>query len=442
MSLPRYPRYKDSGVEWLGEVPVHWDVRRARWLFEIKKRIAGELGHDILSITQRGVRVKDTESNDGQLSMDYSKYQLVQVGDFAMNHMDLLTGYVDISPVPGVTSPDYRVFALRDVHTCHDRYLLHLLQMGYRSKIFYAYGQGSSQLGRWRLPTEQFNDLVFPLPPIAEQVAIAAFLDHETAKIDALVAEQERLIDLLREKRQAVISHVITKGLNPNAPIRSTLRGNVPRHWEEVPLKVLFGLKHGYAFDGEAFSDSGKYVLLTPGNFHEKGGFRPKVPEKFYVGKDIPPEFVLQGGQLLLAMTEQAPGLLGSALFVPEGMSYLHNQRLGLVHKVRSDKALEQYLFHVFNSSQFRTEVSLSSTGSKVRHTSPDRILSVKVFLPPLCEQKEIGDFLDEKTAEFDAIEQATEQTIDLLQERRTALISAAVTGQIDVRATADRSAA
>jgi len=112
VSFPRYESYKDSGVEWLGEVPKGWGIARVKHLFEIKKRIAGVEGYEVLSITQQGIKVKDIESGDGQLSMDYSKYQFVEFGDFAMNHMDLLTGYVDISPVLGVTSPDYRVFSV------------------------------------------------------------------------------------------------------------------------------------------------------------------------------------------------------------------------------------------------------------------------------------------------------------------------------------------
>src|ERR1039458_6653667 len=195
MSFPRYPTYKDSGAEWLGQVPEHWHTRRIRWLFEIQKQIAGELGFDVFSITQHGIKTRDLESNEGQLSMDYSKYQLVEVGDFAMNHMDLLTGGVDIALTRGVTSPDYRVVRLRDQALCHDNYLLSVFQMCYRNHIFYAYGQGSSQLGRWRLPTDQFKDFLFPLPPKSEQTAIATFLDRETAKIDALVPEQQRLIE-------------------------------------------------------------------------------------------------------------------------------------------------------------------------------------------------------------------------------------------------------
>jgi type I restriction enzyme S subunit len=201
---------KPSGIEWLGDVPEHWDIRRVRWLCEIKKRIAGELGHDVLSITQKGIRIKDLESNDGQLSMDYSKYQFVEVGDFAMNHMDLLTGYVDLSPVHGVTSPDYRVFTIRDPTICQDKYLLYLFQMGYKNRVFFAYGQGSSQLGRWRLSTDQFRDLTFPLPPLAEQQCIAAFLERETIKFDALSAEAQRAIDLLQERRTALISAAVT----------------------------------------------------------------------------------------------------------------------------------------------------------------------------------------------------------------------------------------
>ena len=162
MSFPKYEAYKDSGVEWLGKVPEHWDVDRLRFIFEIVKRIAGADGFDVLSITQRGVKVKDLESGEGQLSSDYSKYQIVEKGDFAMNHMDLLTGYVDVSPFEGVTSPDYRVFQLFDKGRDYSQYLLRLLQNGYHQKLFFPYGQGAAHLGRWRLPKEDFKNFLFP----------------------------------------------------------------------------------------------------------------------------------------------------------------------------------------------------------------------------------------------------------------------------------------
>ncbi len=201
---------KDSGVEWMGEVPEHWDIIKIKWLFEIKKRISGEIGYDVLSITQNGIKIKDTESGDGQLSMDYSKYQFVEVGDFAMNHMDLLTGYVDISRYHGVTSPDYRVFSIRNEAVTANQYFLYLFQMAYKNKLFFPFGQGSSQLGRWRLPTEQFNDFLFPLPAIDEQQAIAKNLDKETTKIDKLIEKSKRSIELAKEHRAALISAAVT----------------------------------------------------------------------------------------------------------------------------------------------------------------------------------------------------------------------------------------
>jgi type I restriction enzyme S subunit len=202
-------KMKDSGVEWLGVIPEHWEVKRTKFLFKIKKRIAGKEGYQVLSITQQGIKEKDTESGAGQLSMDYSKYQFAYVGDFAMNHMDLLTGYVDITKYDGVISPDYRVFSLEDKNS-YPNYYLYLYQNGYKNKIFYKYGQGSSQLGRWRLPTEQFNEFRFPYPPLEEQQQIANYLDDKTSKIDILIEKSNKSIELLKEKRTALISAAVT----------------------------------------------------------------------------------------------------------------------------------------------------------------------------------------------------------------------------------------
>ena len=201
---------KDSGVEWLGNIPSHWDLRRTKYLFSIKKRIVGTLGFDVLSITQQGVQVKDIEASTGQFSMDYSKYQLVERGDFAMNHMDLLTGFVDISNYDGVTSPDYRVFSLLDKPQNSPLYFLYIFQNGYFNKIFYALGQGVSLFGRWRLPAEQFNNFILPVPPKNEQKAIVDYLEDELSKISALIDKAQRAIALSKEYRAALISAAVT----------------------------------------------------------------------------------------------------------------------------------------------------------------------------------------------------------------------------------------
>lgn len=200
---------KDSGVEWLGQVPEHWDIKRFKYLFKIRKRIAGKTGYDILSITQKGIKIKDITSGEGQLSMDYSKYQLVYKGDFAMNQMDLLTGFVDISNYDGVTSPDYRVFTLEH-KTSVEEYYLRLLQMGYLDKLFYPLGQGAANIGRWRLPTEAFNEFLAPCPPYDEQMEIAYYIDKTHNRIDDLLEKAESAINLMKERKIALISAVVT----------------------------------------------------------------------------------------------------------------------------------------------------------------------------------------------------------------------------------------
>ncbi|MDE1271028.1 restriction endonuclease subunit S [Vibrio aestuarianus] len=200
---------KDSGVEWLGEVPEHWEFKRFKHLFKIRKRIAGKTGYDILSITQKGIKVKDITSGDGQLSMDYSKYQLVYQGDYAMNHMDLLTGFVDISKYDGVTSPDYRVFTLEHEHSSTE-YYLNILQMGYLDKLFYPLGQGAAHIGRWRLPTEAFNEFLVPCPPNEEQEDITKFISLTFSKVDNLLDKAVYAISLMKERKTALISAAVT----------------------------------------------------------------------------------------------------------------------------------------------------------------------------------------------------------------------------------------
>lgn len=200
---------KDSCIEWLGEIPEHWKVKRMKFLFKIIKRIAGELGHDVLSITQKGIKIKDITSGAGQLSMDYSKYQIVEIGDFAMNHMDLLTGFVDKAKTKGVTSPDYRVF--RSItEESKSEYYLYVFQMCYNNKIFFPLGQGSAQVGRWRLPTRQFNNFRLPIPPISEQKEIIKYIIESFERIDNTVKKITNEIELLKEYKTALISDVVT----------------------------------------------------------------------------------------------------------------------------------------------------------------------------------------------------------------------------------------
>ena len=435
MRYQQYEEYKDSGVELLGEIPNHWDKQRLKFIFSIEKRIAGKLGFSVLSVTQKGIKVKDTESGDGQLSMDYSKYQRVHVGDFAMNHMDLLTGYIDISKFDGVTSPDYRVFRIKDHKSHDDKYYLYLLQMGYKQKTFFHLGQGSSHLGRWRLPTDAFYGIEYPVPSKVEQTQIANFLDFETAQIDTLIEKQQTLIQLLKEKRQAVISHAVTKGLNPDAPMKDSgveWLGEVPEHWTIPQIGY-----HSKVTKLTGFEYTNLWRPNMEGNIIALRGFN--IQERYLdlskterITEELSNKLArskLYEGDIVLPCT----GTLGNAALIQENDLYHINQNIA---KVTINSELFNTGFTVFwmTSLPFRQMIDFNNTSGMQPVLLIGDIRKLPIPLLPLDEQQEIVDFLLLKTEQFDRLIDNAEQAIQLMQERRTALISAAVTGKIDVR--------
>jgi type I restriction enzyme, S subunit len=162
--------------------------------------------------------------------------------------------------------------------------------------------------------------------------------------------------------------------------------------WHEITLGDAIHLKHGFAFKSEYFSDNGDYVVLTPGNFNEEGGFRLRPGKDRYYAGDISGDYVLDEGALIVAMTEQAPGLLGSSALIPEGGKFLHNQRLGLVQDIDDTMVDKKFHYYLFNTRTVRGQISGSATGTKVRHTAPERIYRVNVRVPcDVAEQKKIG---------------------------------------------------
>ncbi|WP_297566268.1 restriction endonuclease subunit S [uncultured Faecalibaculum sp.] len=200
---------KDSGVKWIGDMPKEWHLVPAKHLIEIKKRIAGKEGYTVLSITQSGIKPKDITSGEGQLAESYANYQFINPGEFGMNHMDLLTGWIDISNHFGVVSPDYRVFTTR--HSQIDkRYLLYLYQMCYKNKIFYSLGQGAALMGRWRLPATNMMNMKLPVPPVDEQKNIADFLDHQCDLIDRSIGDLWTQLTQLGSYKKSLIFDYVT----------------------------------------------------------------------------------------------------------------------------------------------------------------------------------------------------------------------------------------
>lgn len=200
---------RESNVDYLGKINSSYEITSIGTLFKIKKDILGREPEKVLSITQNGIRVKDTDSNKGQNAESYSHYQIVNVGDFAMNHMDLITGGVDISKFEGVTSPDYRVFVLQD-KSMNPNYFLRVFQAYYKNRTFFGFGQGVANLGRWRLPASNWSKIQIPVPPVEEQNVIVDFLDKKCSQIDQLIEIKQKKIEKLEQYKKSLIYEYVT----------------------------------------------------------------------------------------------------------------------------------------------------------------------------------------------------------------------------------------
>ena len=267
------------------------------------------------------------------------------------------------------------------------------------------------------LSSKQVLDIDFPVPPLPEQRRIVAILDEAFDGIATAKANAEKNLQNARALFESHLQSVFTE------------RGE---EWEEEPLSELCDIKHGYAFEGEFFSSEGNYVLLTPGNFYEKGGYRDRgEKQKYYIG-EIPHDYVLNEGDLLVAMTEQAAGLLGSPILVPEADKFLHNQRLGLVTKKPGAAWTNEFFFHVFNLQTVRKAIHASASGVKVRHTSPTKIGQVVVAFPTsMQEQQRLVTTLESLAEETQQLESLYQQKLTALDDLKKSLLHQAFTGQL-----------
>lgn len=435
MSFARYPEYRDSEVEWVPRLPGHWAIQPLLAIANQREEPnAGLKEPNLLSLSYGRIVPKDMNSNDGLLPETFETYQIVHPGDSVLRLTDLQNDKRSLRTAlvkeKGIITSAYLAITPKTVEPSFFAYLLRAYDL---TKVFYSMGGGLRQ-------SMKFDDLkrmpvIVPAP--SEQSAIAAFLDREAARIDLLVAEQERLIELLREKRQAVLSRAITKGLNPTAPMCESgvdWYGKVPSHWALTSCKRLVRILSGYAFPSTGFSESEAATRLLRGINVGVGTIRwdDVVCWERREGDGLD-EYALQAGDLVLGMDRPLirEGMRVAQL-TAEDVPCLLLQR---VVALRTDERLDvRYLSVLLSSAYFIAHFEPETTGVSVPHISPEQIGDFLIPLPSLGEQQAIVDHIACESRRIDQLVAQSQEAIALLQERRSALISAAVTGQIDVR--------
>jgi type I restriction enzyme S subunit len=408
MSFPRYPKYKASGVEWLGDVPEGWEVKPLRYVCYCLDGIRVPLNS-----AQRAEKQGDVPYWGANSIMDYVDEalfdeNLVLLGEDGAPFFDKLKPIAFFSQ--GRVWPNNHVHVLRPVVTGTAKFITHVLNI----TDFAHFIDGST---RDKLTQGSMKEIPLPFPPLPEQTAIAEFLDRETGKIDELVAEQRRLMELLKEKRQAVISHAVTKGLNPHAPMKPSgieWLGDVPVGWKVGPVKRFFK------------SCNTRRIPLSG---EERGGRSGVYP---YYGAsgiiDHIDEFIFD--EDLVLVSEDGANLLNRAspiAFVAIEKYWVNNH----AHILRPiDSNLTFWAARIES-----IDITPFVTGSAQPKFTSEALGALTISVPSSeNERVQIQQHITSESSKFDTLTAEAQRAIDLLQERRTALISAAVTGQIDVR--------
>ena len=430
MSYATYERYKDSGVDWLGEIPSDWDLQPAfKYIKENKTKNTGLLENTVLSLSYGKIIIKPEEKLTGLVPESFETYQIVEPNDIIIRCTDLQndkvslrTGLVENRGI--ITSAYLGLKVFQNYNSKFLHYYLHSLDI---TKAIYKFGTGLRQ----NLSFLDFKRLPLVDISLDLQQKIANFLDQKTAQIDQAIALKQQQIEKLNEYKQIVIQNAVTKGLNPNAPMKNSgvdWIGEIPEHWEVKKLKYLIDSKAGYAFPSQQFSQEGISVIrISELNINGSVDISnsPKLPFSFAKFLE---EFCVVSGDILMAMTG---GTIGKVSIYRESKKSLLNQRVcKFIVKASLDKKL---FWHFCNSLYWKNYIDFKANGGAQPNISDNEIKKMYFPLPSISEQKTIANFLDEKTQNINQTIERYQTQIDRLKEYKNILINQAVTGKIKI---------
>ncbi len=433
--LRPYSEYSDSGLPWLGRVPTHWDVRRNGRLFTQRNETGcGSL--PILEVSLKtGVRVRDMDDpKRKQVMADREKYKRAAKGDIAYNMMRMWQGAVGVSPADGLVSPAYVV--ARPYPEVEPRFFSYLFRTdAYKNEVD-GYSRGIVK-DRNRLYWEDFKRMPSCVPPGDEQKAIADYLDANAVKVRRFIRNRRRLIEVLNEQKQAIINRAVTRGLDPDVPLKPSgidWLGDVPEHWRTVRLGLVTELLTGFPFKSSGFTGNPSDVRLLRGINVSPGRIRWDSVVHWPASDAVDVSaFELREGDIVFGMDR--PVISGGIRVAMVGSKDVPSLLLQRVARLRASPDLDQrYLLMLLQDRRYADYLAPIFTGISVPHISPTQILDYRISLPPLTEQHAILQRVANETQTPESVIDRAEHEIDLIREYRTRLIADVVTGKVDVR--------
>lgn len=423
--MEKYSSYKDSGVQWLGQIPSHWEVLALKHILKFKKVLVrhNATKYDLLSLTLQGVIKRDMDDPQGKFPSSFDTYQEVNPGDFIFCNFDNeeTPRAVGLSPYYGMITGAYDVL-YRKNQAFSDKFLIYYFLYIDDAKRFKPLYKGL----RKTVPFDSFMSYKIPVPPIREQDAMVAYLDAATTKIDEAIAQQQRLIDLLNERKQIIINDSVSSGLGNYFSPLTSFEGResitIPKGWRLIPLKAKISFVNGYAFDSESFEKEGEVPVIRISNISDGS---VSYDDIVYVDKDKGLEpFLTKEGDLLIAMSGATTGKVG---FDIGGGSYI-NQRVGIIRS-----SCQKWIYYWLMTSFFKEYVYLSALGSAQPNISSSGIKNFRILYPENGNYSKIVDRLDVICQGIDKALGAFQHQVDLLKERKQIIINDLVTGKVKV---------
>ncbi len=433
--MERYERYKDSGVKWIGEIPGHWGMYKLKYLFKLNKnKNIGNKCNTILSLSYGKIKIKK-DLNEGLTPESYESYQLLSTGDIVIrstdlqnDHTSLRTGLVKIE---GAITSAYIGLKNLDMSLCDSRFYHYFLHDWDITKAIYNQGKGLRQSLNW----DDIKNMLIPVLDISEQTAIANYLDSTTAKIDEAIAQQQKMIDLLNERKQIIINNAVTKGLNPDAPMKDSgveWIGEIPEHWEIKKLKHVcqaFGRIGFRGYSTTDLVDEGEgCITLSPSNMRDGKMQYGKCTYLSWEKYEESPEIKVFNGDILFVKTGSTYGKSSIVEDLP--LEATINPQL-LVFK--NFTCNNMFLANVLQSTAIKTQVEISVIGGTIPTISQQKILNYVFPFPTADEQYAIVEYVESKSAPINSAIKAAEKQISLLQERKQIIINDVVTGKVKV---------
>ena len=408
MQFKQYPSYKNSSVEWLGDVPEHWQIVRTKDIFNHRKEEALEDDEIVTAFRDGQVTLRKNRRTDGFTnSIKEHGYQHINSGDLVIHEMDAFAGAIGVSDSSGKSTPVYTVCYAKNEninHHFYSHFFRTMAKTGFINSLAKGIRVRSTEF-RWN----ESRNVYLVEPPKADQEKIVSFLDTETARIDNLISKQEKLIELLEEQRKSIISHAVTKGLNSNAPMKDSgvgWLGEVPEHWQILKLRQLVKLESGSALPLDRINPDGKYPVYGGNNIR---GFT----ENFNMKGD----YILVGRQ----------GSLCGNINYASGEFWATEHAVVVYPKKPVSLTFLGELLRTMNLNQY-------SIASAQAGLSVDRISNIYTIYIPFEEQIQIAKKIDHENLKVDKLISKQQSLIEKLKEYRASIISHAVTGKIDVR--------